>query len=59
MKTLNNVKKGNVSTSLTQLGENSFMITEVYLGNTVKEIGRRFYTSLTDATLSFDLAVKN
>ena len=58
MKTLKDNKKGNISTTLSQLGENSYRVSQCYLGDTPRQLSMTFYKNIDDANYSFKLLTK-
>ena len=58
MKTIKNIKNGNISTTLAQLGANSFRVSQAYLGNTPAQLGMTFYKNIDDATTNFNNLTK-
>ena len=58
MKTIKNIKKGNISTTLTQIGASSFRVSQAYLGDTPSQLGMTFYKNIDDANYSFKLLTK-
>ena len=58
MKTLKSNTTGNISTALTQLGANSFRVSQAYLGNTPAQLGMTFFKNIDDATTNFNNLTK-
>lgn len=58
MKNLKTLVKGNIGTELSQLGLNSFRVSQCYLGSTPSQLGITFYKNLTDANNSFNNLTK-
>ena len=58
MTTIKTERKGNISTTLTQLGANSFRVSQAYLGDTPTQLGMTFYKNIDDANYSFKLLTK-
>ncbi len=54
MKTIKTLTKGNISTTLTQLGANSFRVSQAYLGDTPAQLGMTFFKNIDDATTNFN-----
>ena len=58
MKTIKTETKGNISTTLSKLGKNSFRVSQSYLGNTPSQLGMTFYKNIDDAKYSYKLLIK-
>ena len=58
MKIIKTLKKGNISTTLSQLGENSYRVSQAYLGNTPTQLSMTFYKNIDDAKYSYKLLIK-
>ena len=58
MKTLKSNTAGNISTALTQLGANSFRVSQSYLGSTSTQLGMSFFDNIDDATTNFNNLTK-
>lgn len=58
MKIIKTLKKGNISTTLYQLGENSYRVSQTYLGNTPAQLSMTFYKNIDDAKYSYKLLIK-
>jgi len=58
MKTIKKEIKGNISTTLTQLGANSFRVSQAYLGDTPAQLGMTFFKNIDDANSSYNLLTK-
>ena len=58
MKTIKTLTKGNISTTLSQLGENSWRVSQSYLGDTPAQLSMTFYKNIDDANYSFKLLTK-
>ena len=58
MKTLNNIKKENISTTLSQIGPNSWRVSQTYLGNTLKQLGINYFSTLEKAENKFNSLTK-
>lgn len=58
MKTIKNIKKGNISTSLIQIGKNSWRVSQSYLGNTPKQLNVDYFLTLERAEKEFNTLTK-
>lgn len=58
MKTIKNIKKGNISTSLIQIGKNSWRVSQSYLGNTPKQLNVDYFLTLERAEREFNTLTK-
>ena len=58
MTTIKNNRTGNISTTLSQLGENSWRVSQSYLGDTPTQLSMTFYKNIDDANYSFKLLTK-
>ena len=58
MKSIKTERKGNISTTLTQIGANSFRVSQASLADTPAQLGMTFYKKIDDANYSFKLLTK-